>query len=234
MTIWLILCFCMLTVAYLLGSIPTGYATAKLLKGIDIREFGSGSTGATNVLRTLGKVPGGFVLFIDSLKGVAAILLAQWLFNFAAAQNWLPPTIDVDIWQPSMVALVAFLAILGHSKSIFLGFSGGKSVATSIGILFAMNWQVALITVGVFGVTIAISKFVSLSSICGALSAPVSMIVLKQPLPYIMFGVIGSVYVVWRHKSNIGRLIAGTESKLGQKVDVDMEVDVEKTANSAG
>lgn len=234
MTIWLILCFSTLVVAYLLGSVPTGYTAAKLLKGIDIREFGSGSTGATNVLRTLGKGPGAFVLFIDSLKGVLAIFLVRSLFKLAIAQNFLPPTVDVDVWQPSMVALVAFLAILGHSKSIFLGFSGGKSVATSIGILFAMNWQVALIAIGVFGVTIAISKFVSLSSICGALSAPVSMIVLNQPLPYILFGAIGSVYVVWRHKSNIERLIAGNESKLGQKVDVDIEVDVEKTAGSAG
>ena len=231
MIIWLILCFSMLVVAYLLGSIPTGYITAKLLKGIDIREFGSGSTGATNILRTLGKGPGAFVLFIDSLKGVLAILLLRSLFNFAIAQNLLPPTIDVDIWLPSMVALVAFLAILGHSKSIFLGFSGGKSVATSIGILFAMNWQVALISIGVFGVAIAISRFVSLSSISGALAAPISMIILRQPLPYIMFGVVGGLYVVWRHKSNIGRLMAGTESKLGQKVDI--EVDMEQTANSA-
>ena len=229
MNIWLTLCFCVLVVAYLLGSIPTGYLTAKLLKGIDIREFGSGSTGATNVLRTLGKGPGGSVLFIDSLKGVVAILIAHELFNFATAQDLLPETINVDIWLSSMIALTAFFAILGHSKSIFLGFSGGKSVATSIGILFAMNWQVALICVGVFGIAIAISRFVSLSSISGALAAPVSMVILNQPLPYIIFGVIGSLYVVWRHKSNIGRLIAGTESKLGQKVDVD----VEQTVNPA-
>lgn len=231
MNIWLILCFCMLVTAYLLGSIPTGYLAAKLLKGIDIREFGSGSTGATNVLRTLGKGPGAFVLFIDSLKGVAAILLVRWFFNFAAAQNWLPATIDLNIWQPSMVALVAFMAILGHSKSIFLGFTGGKSVATSVGILFAMNWQVALISIGVFGIAIVISRFVSLSSMSGALAAPISMIALKQPLPYIMFGVVGSLYVVWRHKSNIGRLIAGTESKLGQKVNID--VDTEQSVNPA-
>ena len=233
MTIWLILCSSVAIVAYLVGSIPTGYITAKLLKGIDIREFGSGSTGATNILRTLGKGPGAFVLFIDSLKGVLAIFLVRSLFKFAIAQNLLPPAIDIDIWQPSMVALVAFLAILGHSKSIFLGFSGGKSVATSIGILFAMNWQVALISVAVFGVAIAVSRFVSLSSMSGALAAPVSMLLLKQPLPYIIFGVIGSLYVVWRHKANIGRLIAGTESKLGQKVDVDIEVDMEQTANPA-
>ncbi len=231
MNIWLIVCFCVLVVAYLLGSIPTGYITVKLLKGIDIREFGSGSTGATNVLRTLGKVPAGFVLLFDSLKGVAAILIVRELFKFATTQNFLPATIDVGIWQSSMVALVAFLAILGHSKSIFLGFSGGKSVATSIGILFAMNWQVALISIGIFGVVIAISRFVSLSSMSGALAAPISMIALKQPLPYIMFGVVGSLYVVWRHKSNIERLIAGTESKLGQKVNID--VDTEQTANPA-
>ena len=135
MSIWFSLCGAVLVVAYLLGSTPTGYTLVKLLKGIDIREVGSGSTGATNVLRTLGKGPGAFVLLVDSLKGVLSIFLAYWLFEFASNNNLIPATVNPEILQPIMVTLAGLAAVLGHSKSIFLGFSGGKSVATSLGVL---------------------------------------------------------------------------------------------------
>ncbi|WP_026735234.1 glycerol-3-phosphate 1-O-acyltransferase PlsY [Fischerella sp. PCC 9605] len=223
MTIWLSLCGAILLVAYLLGSVPTGYTLVKLLKGIDIREIGSGSTGATNVLRTLGKGPGAFVLCIDSLKGILAIFLVYWVFNFAQSQNLIPPTVNAEVWQSWMVTLVGFAAVLGHSKSIFLGFTGGKSVATSLGILLAMNWQVALATAGVFAIVVAISRIVSLSSIFGAIAVSIFMVILHQPLPYILFGVAAGLYVILRHRSNIERLIAGTEPKLGQKVQVETE-----------
>ncbi|MGL5922795.1 glycerol-3-phosphate 1-O-acyltransferase PlsY [Chroococcidiopsis sp.] len=217
MTIWLALCVVNLLVAYLIGSTPTGYTLAKLLKGIDIREHGSGSTGATNVLRTLGKGPGAFVLVIDALKGVLAIALVPWLFSFATGQNLLPPTVDPTLWLSWMVTLSGLAAILGHSKSIWLGFSGGKSVATSLGVLLAMNWQVALATVGIFGVVIAISRIVSLSSIAGAIAVSLLMLLFHQPLPYVLFGIVGGIYVILRHKSNIQRLLDGTEPQLGQK-----------------
>ena len=217
MTTWLILCVVTLLVAYLIGSTPTGYTLAKFLKGIDIREHGSGSTGATNVLRTLGKGPGAFVLAIDALKGVLAIALAPWLFSFATGQNLLPPTVSPTLWLPWMVTFCGLAVVLGHSKSIWLGFSGGKSVATSLGVLLAMNWQVALATVGVFGIVVAISRIVSLSSIAGAIAVPVLMLLFHQPLPYVLFGLVGGMYVVLRHKSNIDRLLAGTEPRLGQK-----------------
>ncbi len=223
MAIWLSLCGAILLVAYLLGSIPTGYTLVKWLKGIDIREVGSGSTGATNVLRTLGKGPGAFVLLIDCLKGVSAIFLVYWLFNFASTQNIIPPTLNPEIWLSWMVTLAGFAAVLGHSKSIFLGFSGGKSVATSLGILLAMNWQVALATVGVFAIVVAISRIVSLSSISGAVAVSIFMVVLHQPLPYILFGVAGGLYVILRHRSNLERILAGTEPKLGQKVQVEAQ-----------
>ncbi len=208
MSIWLIWGLILLG-AYLLGSIPTGYIAAKLLKGIDIREHGSGSTGATNVLRTLGKGPGAFVLLIDAVKGVLAIALVHWCFTF----------IKVDaVWLPVMLALAGLAAILGHSKSIWLGFSGGKSVATSLGILLAMSWQVALATAGVFAIVMAISRIVSLSSICGAIAVAILMLVFHQPLAYVLFGVAAGLYVIVRHSSNIRRLLAGTEPQLGQKL----------------
>ncbi|GAA6618179.1 glycerol-3-phosphate 1-O-acyltransferase PlsY [Scytonema sp. NUACC26] len=229
MMTWFSLCGAVLILAYLLGSIPTGYTVAKLLKGIDIREVGSGSTGATNVLRTLGTGPGAFVLLVDCLKGVLAIFLVYWFFDFASSQSLVPSTVDIQLWQPWMVTLAGLFAVLGHSKSIFLGFSGGKSVATSLGLLLSMNWMVGLATVGVFAVVVAISRIVSLSSIAGAIAVPILMVILHQPLPYVLFGVIGGLYVILRHSSNIQRLLAGTEPKIGQKA----QVEVEPTANSA-
>ncbi|WP_341527062.1 glycerol-3-phosphate 1-O-acyltransferase PlsY [Nostoc sp. UHCC 0302] len=223
MAIWLTLCSTIVVIAYLLGSFPTGYIAVKQLKGIDIREIGSGSTGATNVLRTLGKGPGAFVLVLDSLKGVLAIALVYWLFNFAASENFIPLTVDVKLWQSWLVILAGLAAILGHSKSIFLGFTGGKSVATSLGILLAMSWQVGLATAGVFAVVVAISRIVSLSSIAGAIAVPILMLVLHQPLPYILFGIAGGFYVIFRHRTNIERLLAGTEPKIGEKLVTEPE-----------
>ncbi|WP_414562761.1 MULTISPECIES: glycerol-3-phosphate 1-O-acyltransferase PlsY [unclassified Anabaena] len=223
MAIWLTLCSVTLVVAYLLGSFPTGYITVKQLKGIDIREVGSGSTGATNVLRTLGKGPGAMVLVVDCLKGVLAIALVYWLFSFASIQNFIPATVDVNLWQPWMITLAGIAAILGHSKSIFLGFTGGKSVATSLGILLAINWQVGLATAGVFAVIVAISRIVSLSSMAGAIAVAFLMVILHQPLPYILFGIAGGLYVILRHRSNIERLLAGTEPKIGQKLTTELE-----------
>ncbi|NRB08701.1 MAG: glycerol-3-phosphate 1-O-acyltransferase PlsY [Richelia sp.] len=218
MAISLSLCVLVILIAYLLGSIPTGYIAVKAIKGIDIREVGSGSTGATNVLRTLGKAPGAFVLGIDCLKGILAICLVYAWCQFAPSQDFLPTTVDIQLWQPWLVTMAGIASILGHSKSIFLSFTGGKSVATSLGILLAMNWQVALATIGVFAVFVAISRIVSLSSICGAFAVPLVMLLLRQPLPYILFGIAGGLYVIWRHNGNIQRLLAGTEPKLGQTV----------------
>jgi acyl phosphate:glycerol-3-phosphate acyltransferase len=200
------------TIAYLLGSFPTGYLAGKLLQGIDIREHGSGSTGATNVLRTLGKVPGSIVLLIDALKGVLAVSIATAIFTFN-----LVPTLPVG-WQDYLVPLGATGAILGHSKSIWLRFGGGKSVATGVGVLLAMSWQVGLATIAIFGISIAISRIVSVSSIAGAMSVTVWMLLFDQPLPSVIFAIVGGIYVIWRHSANIQRIIAGTEPKLGQKL----------------
>ena len=214
--IWLTLGAAILLVAYLLGSIPTGYIAGRLTKGIDIREHGSGSTGATNVLRTLGKGPGLLVLLVDMLKGVLAIALVHWVFKVATTS--IPPAVNADLWLAWMVAASGLAALLGHSKSIWLGFTGGKSVATSLGVLLAMCWQVGVATLGVFGVVLALSRIVSLSSIAGAIAVSLLMLLLDQPLPYQLFAVAGGLYVILRHRSNIQRLFAGTEPRLGQNL----------------
>jgi acyl phosphate:glycerol-3-phosphate acyltransferase len=199
----------LLGAAYLLGSFPTGYLTGKILKGIDIREHGSGSTGATNVLRTLGKVPGSLVLLADVGKGWAAVSLV-------AAVHYFFPDILPVAWQPFLVVGTGAMAILGHSKSVWLGFQGGKSVAASLGVLLAMHWPVALLTLGTFGLSIAITRIVSISSILGAMAVTLFMFAYQQPLAYGIFTLIGGAYVIWLHRANIQRLLAGTEPQIGQ------------------
>ena len=189
-----------------------------MLKGIDIREHGSGSTGATNVLRTLGTVPGAFVLLVDALKGYGAIAFTHWLVNYAANHQLIPLDVNANSWLPWMVASAGLAVVLGHSKSIWLGFSGGKSVATSLGVLLAMSWMVSLSTIGVFGSVFAFSRIVSLSSIAGAIAVSLLMLFFHQPLAYVLFALTGGIYVIWRHRSNIERLLAGTEPQIGQNL----------------
>lgn len=208
----------LLIAAYLLGSFPTGYLAARMLKGIDIREQGSGSIGATNVLRTLGKGPAVVVLLIDAAKGAAAIALAHWAYTLST-----PTATTAGLSLAWLVMLAGLAAIIGHSWPIWLNFKGGKSVATSLGILLAMSWPVGLGTLAVFGVVLAISRIVSLSSITGAIAVSLLMFLLQQPLPYLLFGIAAGLYVIWRHSSNIQRLLAGTEPKIGQKLSPEPE-----------
>ena len=216
LTVWMIVNGLLVLAAYLLGAIPTGYLTGKILQGIDIREHGSGSTGATNVLRTLGKGPGLMVLAVDVAKGAIAIALVQWVYRTPWVLTQAPPTLHPDTWLPGMVVVSGLMAILGHSKSIWLGFTGGKSVATSLGILLMMTPIVGLATLGVFAAVLALSRIVSLSSMSGAIALPFMMIVMEQPGAYVGFAIAGGVYVIWRHWSNVQRLLKGTEPRLGQ------------------
>ncbi|MEO0946815.1 MAG: glycerol-3-phosphate 1-O-acyltransferase PlsY [Cyanobacteria bacterium J06641_5] len=199
-----------LAIAYLFGSTPTGYLVARQLKGIDIRACGSGSTGATNVLRTVGKGPALAVLIIDALKGAIPVLLARWLPEIVPS---LPGS-----WQDWLVVGSALAAIVGHSKSMWLGFSGGKSVATSLGVLLAITPLLGVGTLTTFGLSLALTRIVSISSILGAVAVSFIAVVLGLSLPYILFCALAGGYVIWRHRANIGRLLAGTEPKIGQKL----------------
>src|SRR6201991_328580 len=207
-----------LAVAYLFGSTPTGYLAGRLLKGIDIREHGSKSTGATNVLRTLGKWPALVVLLVDVLKGVAAVVFARWFY--AWLYTWPPVTppaaLDLQTCLPWAVCLAGLAALLGHGRSIWLNFTGGKSAATGLGVLLAMSWPIGLAAAAGFGATLAILRIVSLSSMLAALTAIFLVCGMAQPLPYRLLVIAGGAYVIVRHRANIQRLLAGTEPRLGQ------------------
>jgi glycerol-3-phosphate acyltransferase PlsY len=205
-----------LGIAYLLGSTPTGYWAGKLLKGIDIREHGSKSTGATNVWRTLGKWPALLVLLVDVLKGVAAIVLARWLYAVPFVAT--PAALDPQSWVPWAACLAGLAALLGHSHSIWLNFTGGKSAATGLGVLLAMSWPVGLGAAAAFGVALAVFRIVSLSSMLAALTAIALVCGLEQPLPYRLLVIAGGIYVIVRHRANIQRLLAGTEPRLERSV----------------
>jgi acyl phosphate:glycerol-3-phosphate acyltransferase len=201
-----------LAIAYLFGATPTGYLAGKLLKGIDIREHGSKSIGATNVLRTLGKWPALVVLLVDVLKGAGAIVFARWLYTLPFVP--VPAGLDLQTWMPWAVCLAGLAVLLGHGRSIWLNFAGGKSAATGLGVLLAMSWPVGLGAVAVFGVVLAIFRIVSLGSMLAALSAIALVCGLEQPLPYRLLVIAGSLYVIVRHRANIRRLLAGTEPRV--------------------
>lgn len=206
-----------LAVAYLCGSLPTGYLAGRLLKGIDLRTIGSGSTGATNALRTLGVVPFAVVLVIDVLKGVVAIVFVRWLLAWLyTSPSVTPPAADLPTLMPWAVSLAGLAAMLGHARSIWLNFAGGRSVATGLGVLLAMTWPVGVGGLAVFGVVLALFRIVSLGSILAAATTIVLVCALDQPLPYRLMVITGAIYVIARHRANIQRLLAGKEPRIGQ------------------
>ncbi|CCO09026.1 glycerol-3-phosphate 1-O-acyltransferase PlsY [Desulforamulus hydrothermalis] len=186
--------------AYLVGSIPFGFLLARFWKGIDIRQYGSGNIGATNVWRTLGKGPGLIVLVLDMLKGMAAVLLAKQLANSDPA------------------VLAAALAVMaGHSWPLWLGFKGGKIIATGAGAVLAIAPLPLLLAFLVWLGTVALSRYVSLGSILAAVSLPLWMMLFKYNQPTLIFSVLVAAFAVWKHSSNIKRLLNGTEFKIGRK-----------------
>lgn len=187
--------------AYLIGSIPTGYIVVKIFTGQDIRTIGSGSTGATNVKRVMGKKWFFTVMLLDAFKGAVPVVLAK-VFASAFASIGLIPV------------LCAIAVLLGHSKSVFLKFTGGKSVASGIGTILALNWQVGLIIAGIWAFVTYLSKYVSLGSIIAIMLSPVFMYLYEEPVSYVIYCALGALYIVFLHRSNILRLINGTENKV--------------------
>ena len=188
-------------IAYLIGSIPTGYLIVKKFKGIDIRKTGSGSTGATNVKRIMGTKWFFTVMILDALKGVLAVILAVKYFNFVSCLGLSP-------------VLSAIAVIIGHSKSIFLGFTGGKSVASGVGTILALSWQVGLLVAAIWSVFTYFSKYVSVGSIVALLVSPILMFFYHKPYAYIGYCLLGAIYIVYLHRENIKRLIKGEENKV--------------------
>ena len=187
--------------AYMIGSISTGYLIVKAKTGEDIRTIGSGSTGATNVKRVLGKKWFFIVLLLDAFKGALPVILAK-LFISAGAKYGLAP----------VIASVA--VIIGHSKSIFLQFKGGKSVASGVGTILALNWIVGLIIAAIWGAITYTTKYVSVGSIIALLLSPLIMYFAKAPIAYICYCTLGAIYIVYLHRENIKRLIDGCENKV--------------------
>lgn len=192
-----------IAVSYLIGSIPTGYIIVKLFTGQDIRTIGSGSTGATNVKRVMGKKWFFIVMLLDALKGALPVVLAAHFANSFYDLGILP-------------VVAAVCVILGHSKSVFLNFTGGKSVASGVGTLMALDWQAGLVIAAVWGIETWVSKYVSLGSIVALALAPLIMWFLNAPIAYIIYALIAAIYVIYLHRENIKRLKEGTENKVRQ------------------
>ena len=188
-------------VAYIIGSIPTGYLIVKAKTGQDIRTVGSGSTGATNVKRVLGKNYFFLVMLLDALKGALPVVLAK-LFA----------TVGVSLGLAPVIAAIA--VIIGHSKSIFLQFKGGKSVASGVGTILALNWVVGIIIALVWGVITYTTKYVSVGSIIALVISPFVMYFLGAPIAYVAYCALGAIYIVYLHRENIKRLINGNENKV--------------------
>lgn len=203
----------LLAMAYLFGSLPTGYIIGRLA-GIDIREHGSGSTGATNVWRTVGKEAGILVFSIDLLKGLISVLLMKSAFEVSIwLSQFMPITYNLNL-QELFIVGAAMMALLGHTRSVWLGFKGGKAVASGLGVLLGLNWVVAIAAFGLWLATMAIWRTVSISSILAAIAAPIVMAITQSSVSYNAFALIAGSYVVWLHRSNIERLRQGTEPTL--------------------
>jgi glycerol-3-phosphate acyltransferase PlsY len=198
----------LIVIGYLLGSIPTGQIVGALAGGVDLRRYGSGKTGATNVLRTLGWGAALAVVAGDLAKGIAAVLLARWLVRDPNA-------------QPLAEVVAGFAAVIGHNWSIFIQLKGGRGVLVSHAVFILICWPAALITTVAGAIVLATSRIVSLASLTGAAVGVVVLaifvVLLHYPLPYLVYGVLAAGLIWLRHLDNIQRLLAGTERKLGQK-----------------
>ncbi|CAM3231560.1 glycerol-3-phosphate 1-O-acyltransferase PlsY [Streptobacillus felis] len=192
----------LIIIAYLVGSIPNALWIGKLFKNIDVREYGSGNVGSTNAARVLGWKLGVFTLFLDVLKGSVFVYLSKKM-NLSDIQT----------------VLVGMAAILGHSYSIYLGFKGGKAVATSLGVFIVLVPKVVLILLLIFVIIVLLTQYVSLGSISCAIFLPILTYILYNNNTYVFFGLFIGAIVVIRHKSNIINLINKNEAKFFDKAN---------------
>ena len=202
-----------IVIGYLLGAIPFGVIISKLVRGIDVREYGSGSMGMTNVMRTVGAKAGLIVLILDLLKGSAAVALALAIFH--------SPNHDMVHWG-QMAGGVA--AVIGHSWPVYIGFRGGRGISTAFGAILVISWPIGLICLAAFLLMVAIFRYISLGSISGAIALAVAMVIsyicYSGPIAYLSFALVVAVIVIFRHRANIKRLLSKTEPKIGHRVKV--------------
>lgn len=210
----------MVVLSYLLGSVPTSIIVTKILKGIDIRNYGSGNAGGTNVIRVIGWGPGMFVIIIDALKGfVAAVVLARIFYGHFPLDNGTPFS---DFTMVQIIAGIS--AILGHTWTVFAGFKGGKGMATAAGMLIGIAPIEVAIAAGVFGVVVASSRYVSLGSVSAAIAFPLAMfvranvfdVVTRYYHSMIFFSIAISIFLIYNHRGNLVRLLHGQENRLGK------------------
>ncbi len=197
--------FLLFIFCYILGSIPFGLIIVKLVKNVDIRQYGSGNIGATNAFRLLGLSMGIIVALLDISKGFLAVAIAKFFFPEQAV----------------IILLAGVIAVAGHNWPIFLKFKGGRGVATSVGVLVNLAPQSILITFLVWITIVVLTQYVSLASITGAILVPLLMLVFGQDRVFITFAVLIAIFVIYRHLPNIKRLLAGTENKVSLKNRLD-------------
>ena len=182
---------------YLIAAIPTGVVIARLMGGEDVRQKGSGNIGATNFYRVAGKLAGVLTLVGDTLKGFLPLL---------AFKTWLEPT-------PTQLGIASAVAILGHCYPVYLKFKGGKGVATALGIFLVLSPKAVFFALIVFILTVTITRYISLGSVLAALSAPLVILFLNHQQPIFLATLFIAALVIWRHNSNIRRLLDGTENR---------------------
>lgn len=187
--------------SYLIGSIPASYLVARYWKGIDIRQLGSGNVGMTNVWRNAGPVAGILALAGDLGKGVLAVMLAKHFDDHL------------------LVALSGMAALAGHSWPVFLGFRGGKLVATGVGVIAAISLPVGVLAAAIWLAVVGVFRYVSVGSIVAVVSIPILMLAFHLERPYLAVGVFVAAFAVYKHLPNIKRLATGTEPKIGRKKD---------------
>ena len=208
-----------LVLSYLVGSIPTSILAARWLRGIDIRQHGSGNAGATNVFRVLGKGPGAAVMLIDLLKGVFAV----GVISMIRVKGEPPPEFMYPNGDGWLMVAAGGAAVLGHIYTIYAGFKGGKGVATGAGVVAALAPVPVLVGAGLFAIIVWTTRYVSLASIVAAASLPFTQLLrewvfgVDVPAPMMWFCAIVPFLIIFTHRANIGRLLHGTESRVGRK-----------------